>query len=110
MDRLSSAQERLLEDLLAKHGVGAAASRFFDSDLTELADAGFLRNFTCYYDGRATFEVSGKAASYFEEIERSEQEAQSAARHDWAVNGFNAVVALVAAVIGGIIGYMLGKL
>lgn len=78
--------------------------------LKELADEGYFDDFDWYYDGRATFVVSGKALAYFEEIERKERDARKSSRHDWAITGTNAIVAIVAAVIGGIIGFMLGRM
>ena len=78
--------------------------------LKELADEGYLDDFDWYYDGRATFAVSGKALAYFEEIERQGRDAKRLSIHDWAITGTNAIVAIVAAALGGIIGFILGRM
>lgn len=110
MERLSGEQEELLHDILSECEPGVMITRTATHALKELADEGYLDDFDWYYDGRATFVVSEKSIAYFEEIERKERDARKSSRHDWAITGTNAIVAIVAAVIGGIMGFILGRM
>lgn len=110
VDRLSREQESIIERLLEDHGEGVMTSEPLTTAVRELADLGYLVDFVPYLDGRCRFVVGSKCAAYFEELKRAEDETKKAHRHDWALNAVNGVYGLVGAVLGAVVGFLLGKI
>lgn len=107
MERLSKAQEDLLRSLM-EEGEGGYLERGETPALVELGKRGYLTCYSSLLNGDCRFRVSEKTAAYFEALEREEQQQKEAKRHDWALNFVNGVYAIAAAIVGGVIGYLIG--
>lgn len=89
------------------------------SEYDELKDLGYLTGLTRYISGGALVTVSDKGARYFEEEQayrdrkaawerQREEDTKKEHAHDWRLNVVNGVYAIVAAIIGFILGRITG--
>lgn len=91
------------------------------SDLKELEDLGYLHEVGMDFSCNAFGFVTSKGQRYSQEYKEWElrkqqwgdarkQEERAAKRHDWSLSIVNGVYAIVAAVIGGLLGFIFGKM
>lgn len=87
------------------------------TEYDELRDLGYLKSVTQYISGGALITISDKGVRYFEEEaayrerkaaweEQLEDERRKEHAHDWRLNIVNGVYAIV----GALIGYLLGRI
>lgn len=87
----------------------------------ELEELGYLSGLSHYADFTASGTVTAKGLHYFDEktawckrVEAwqasQDEAAQKSSRREWAMNAAGGAYAIVGAVLGGVIGYFLGKL